>query len=183
MSILFHKTPIPDLFLITAHQVNDERGYLTKYYDKDIYKENGLTPCFCETAEIMSRKGVLRGLHYQINPSQARLIHVASGLIFNVSLDLRKTSATFGKYECCYISKDKAVFVPEEFANGFLAMEDSIVVCHYSSKFISENCDGIIWNDTELGIPWPLQELNETLYISEKDKKLQLFSQYKRNRL
>ena len=179
MSILLHKTFIPDLLLIIAHQANDERGYLTKYYDKDIYRENGLTQNFCETAEIMSYKGVLRGLHYQKNPPQARLIHVVTGLIFNVSLDMRKTSAAFGKYECCYISKDEAVYVPGEFANGFLAMEDSIVVCHYTNKYFAESNNGILWSDTELNIPWPLEKINGVLKISEKDKNLQLFGTYK----
>ena len=182
MPLLFNEMSISGLFLITAHHAGDERGYLTKYYDKEIFKENGIEAEFCEIAEIMSQKGTLRGLHYQNSPSQARLIHVISGSIFNAAVDLRPASASFGKGECCYLSRDKAIFVPEDFANGFLAMEDNtIITCHYSNKYTAQNCGGIIWNDSHLNIPWPLDKLNCQITISEKDMILQTFKQYSEN--
>lgn len=182
MSILLRETTISDLLVILAHEVNDERGYLIKYFDKDVFREKGLAVDFYESAEIMSNKGTIRGLHYQKNPSQARLIHVVTGLMFNAALDLRPASATFGKYETTYLASDRAIFIPEGFANGFLAMEDNtVIVCHYTNKFSAEGSGGILWNDTELNIPWPIDKLDSQLIISEKDKMLQLFKQYREN--
>ena len=180
MPILFSETSISGLLIISAHQASDERGYLTKYFERDIFIEKGLIAEFYESVEIMSTKGTLRGLHYQTNPLQARLIHVITGSTFNAALDLRTASATFGKHECCYLSRDKAIFVPENFANGFLTMEDNtIIACHYLDKFVTENNNGILWNDPDLNIPWPVEKLRTTLKISEKDKTLQSFKQYK----
>jgi dTDP-4-dehydrorhamnose 3,5-epimerase len=182
MPILIKETSIPDLLIILTHQVNDERGYLTKYYDKNIFKEKGVTVDFIESTQIMSKKGVLRGLHYQKNPSQARLIHVNTGSIFNAALDLRPSSDTFGKYETFYLSREKAIFVPEGFANGFLAIDnDTIITCHFTNKFVAENNNGIIWNDLELQISWPFEKMNVPLIISEKDKTLQPFNQFKKD--
>ena len=179
MPIVFHETSIPGLFLISPHEANDERGYLKKYFDKDVFIQKGLASEFCESAEIMSCKGTLRGLHYQKNPSQARLIQIISGKIFNVSLDLDPVSPTFGKYECCRLSCGTAIYVPENFANGFLAMEDNtLIVCHFSKKFYAEGSSGILFNDAELNIPWPLDAIS-TLIISEKDKMFKTFNQYK----
>jgi dTDP-4-dehydrorhamnose 3,5-epimerase len=180
MPLLLDEMSISGLFLITAHQASDERGYLTKYYDKELFKEKGVNAQFCEVAEIMSYKGTLRGLHFQNNPSQARLIHVISGSIFNAAVDLRPASASFTQHECCFLSRDKAIFVPQNFANGFLAMEDNtIIACHYSDKYSAKNSGGIIWNDSQLNIPWPLDKLNCKLLVSEKDMALQTFERYK----
>ena len=180
MPILIEKTSIPDLYIITNHQFRDNRGYVIKYFEKDLYKEMGLATEFNESIEMMSKRGVLRGLHYQKNPLQGRLIQVTTGSIFNVAVDLRLDSATFGKYEGFYLDKEKAIFVPEDFANGYLVMVDeTIVTCHFSGKSVTENSNGIIWNDSELNIPWPLDKLNVPIIISEKDKMLQTFSQYR----
>jgi dTDP-4-dehydrorhamnose 3,5-epimerase len=182
MPILIEKTTISDLFIISNYQYKDDRGYLIKYFERDLYKEMGMATEFFESTDSMSNKGSLRGLVYQINPSQGRLIHVITGSIFNVALDLRPNSATFGKYECFYLSKDKTIFIPENFANGYLTLEDETIVnCQYTSKHIPENSNGIIWNDSELKIPWPLDSLDVPLIISEKDKKLQSFNLYKKN--
>lgn len=180
MPILIEKTAISDLYIITNHIFKDERGCIIKYFEKELYKENGLPTEFYESIEMISKKGVLRGLHFQTNPSQGRLIHVVAGTIFNVAIDLRTGSDTFGKYECIYLDRDKSIFIPEDFANGYLTIEENtIVTCQFTNRCVAENSIGIIWNDSGLNIPWPLENLDGQLTISEKDKVLQSFNQYR----
>jgi dTDP-4-dehydrorhamnose 3,5-epimerase len=181
MPIIFKETAISGLFIISAHQVADDRGYFLKYFEKQAFLERNLPVDFSDLCEIMSVKGSLRGMHYQSGPSQGRLIQVISGTIFNVALDLRNASSTFGKYECSTLLKGMAIFVPENFSNGILALEDNtITTCHFTGAFVAENCGGIFWNDRELNIPWPIGTLGVPVVISEKDKKLQTFEQYMR---
>jgi dTDP-4-dehydrorhamnose 3,5-epimerase len=181
MPLEFKETTIAGLMLILTHQVVDKRGYFLKYFEKQTFFEKGLPIDFSDLCEIMSVKGTLRGMHYQSNPSQGRLVQVVSGSIFNVALDLREKSRTFGNYEYLNLTKGMAVFVPENFANGLLALEDNtITTCHFTGTYIAENCGGILWNDKELNIPWPVDTLGTPLNISEKDRNLQTFEQYRR---
>jgi dTDP-4-dehydrorhamnose 3,5-epimerase len=180
MPLEFKETAIAGLMIISAHQVADERGYFLKYFGKQAFLEKSLPVDFSDLCDIMSVKGTLRGMHYQGSPSQGRLVQVISGSIFNVALDLRGKSLTFGKYECLTLSKGMAVFVPENFANGLLALEDNtITTCHFTGTYVAEKCGGILWNDKELNIPWPVGVLRTPLIISEKDRNLQTFKQYR----
>jgi dTDP-4-dehydrorhamnose 3,5-epimerase len=180
MPLEFKETAIAGLMIILTRQVSDERGYFLKYFEKQAFSKKGLPVDFSDLCEIMSVKGTLRGMHYQSSPSQGRLIQVVSGSIFNVALDLRKKSCTFGKYDCLSLTKGMAVFVPENFANGFLALEDNtITACHFTGPYVAENCGGILWSDKELMIPWPLDVLGTPPVISEKDRNFQTFAQYK----
>jgi len=182
--ISIEKTSISGLSIILNQQYKDGRGYLIKYFERDIYKKMGLPTEFCEITNTMSIKGALRGLAYQSKPPQGRLIHVVTGSIFDTALDLRTNSITFGKYECFYLDNHKTIYIPEGFANGYLAMEDkTIVICQYTSEHITENSGGIVWNDPKLNIPWPLENLDVPLTITEKDKILQSFNQYKQSML
>jgi dTDP-4-dehydrorhamnose 3,5-epimerase len=181
MAFSFLETGISDLIIIVPHQFRDNRGCYTKYFEKEEYKKRGLFVDFSESSEILSYKGTLRGLHYQDNPSQGKLIHVVIGSIFDVAVDLRKDSATFGKYECFVLqgNENKAIYIPENFAHGFLVLEDKTIFSYQcTGKYVPENCDGIIWNDKELDIPWPVDVIGVPIRISEKDKILQTFKQF-----
>jgi dTDP-4-dehydrorhamnose 3,5-epimerase len=182
MAFAFFETTISDLMIIMPHQFSDERGFYIKYFEKEEYDRIGLPIEFSESSEIISHKGVLRGLHYQNTPSQGKLIHVVAGSIFDVAVDLRKNSETFGKYECFLLKGNdkKAVYIPENFAHGFLALENGTAFSYQcTGKYVPENCDGIMWNDETINIRWPLEKVDKII-LSEKDQKLQTFAQYRK---
>jgi dTDP-4-dehydrorhamnose 3,5-epimerase len=184
MALIFFKARIPGLTRITPHHVKDERGYFCKYFNKKNFEENGLSSDFTEfSVNMFNRKGTLRGMPYQHNPSQARLVYVITGSIFDVALDLRQNSDTFGKYECFELSanNNQAVFIPGDFAHGCLSLEDNTIICEqFTGDYIPENSGRIIWNDKELNIPWPIDTLNTPIFVSEKDNNGQTFMQYKK---
>ncbi|GHV82552.1 dTDP-4-dehydrorhamnose 3,5-epimerase [Spirochaetia bacterium] len=183
---IFSKTNIDELVLISPHQFDDENGCFFKYFEKDVYREHGIAADFSEfSVNITHKRGTLKGMPYQRNPSQARLVYLIAGAIFDVALDLRKDSATFGKYECFYLSKEnnKAIYMPENFAHGILILEDNTVICEsFTGKYIPENCGRIIWNDKDLNIPWPIDTLGMAPIVSEKDSKAETFVQFLANR-
>ena len=113
MPFEFKKTEIDGLLLIEPHLFSDNRGIYKKYYEKDIFIESGITCKFTESSDLYSKKGTLRGLHYQTMDSQAKLIHVISGILFDVALDLRKDSPTFGQYhtELMDAAENKVIFI------------------------------------------------------------------------
>jgi dTDP-4-dehydrorhamnose 3,5-epimerase len=187
MPIQLSKTSISELTLIIPHKFSDERGFIKKYFEESVFAENKLPYCFSECNVIMSHYGVLRGLHYQHNPSQGKLISVLKGYIFMVAVDLRYNFETFGKYETFYLTDDNdiAVYVPENFAIGTLSLYDagSLVSYQCFGKYIPENNNGIVWNDKTLNIIWPIDKLNAaSLIVSDKDKKLQTFEEFKTGR-
>ena len=169
----FKKTELEGLQIITPHQFTDHRGLYKKYYEKSIFAENGITCEFNESSDLYSQKGALRGLHYQTVEPQAKLIHVVSGILFDVALDLRENSATYGKYhaELLKAEEHKAVFIPEGFAHGFIALTEGTVFSYQcSGKYVPEACGGIIWNDPDLNIPYPLREYGiDKVIVTEKD--------------
>ena len=182
MPFKFKKTEIEGLIIIEPHMFLDNRGIYIKYYEKEIFAENGITVEFTESSDLYSKKGVLRGLHYQTIDSQAKLIHVVKGILFDVALDLRLESATFGEYhvELMEEKKHKAVFVPAGFAHGFISLtEDTVFSYQCSGKYVPEACGGIRWDDQELNIPWPLEEYGVGQVIAtEKDKSWPSLAEY-----
>lgn len=178
----FHKTEISGLLVIEPHMFSDDRGLYEKYYEKRIFSECGIKCKFNESSDIYSKKGALRGLHYQTLDSQAKLIHVICGAIFDVALDLRKESPTFGKYwgEILDEENKRVIFIPEGFAHGFIALKENTIFSYQcSGKYIPEACGGIRWNDPMLNIPWPLKEYRITKIIAtEKDKKWPTFEEF-----
>jgi dTDP-4-dehydrorhamnose 3,5-epimerase len=182
MPLDFISTSIFGLTIITAHHYNDVSFSLRKYFQKDLYKEAGLPINFSEANIVTYKKGVLRGLHYQNVPSQGKLVFVAAGSAFIVAVDLREGSKTFGKYECFNLSgeQDRAVYIPELFAFGVLSLEKNTVFCYNcTGEYLPEKCGGIIWNDGELNIPWPVDALETPPTISKKDRNLPTFAQYR----
>lgn len=182
MPFKFNKTEIDGLLVIEPHMYPDERGLYKKCYERNIFAENGITCEFTETSDLYSAKGALRGLHYQTEQSQAKLIHVVSGKLFDVALDLREDSPTFGKYhtELLCEEENKVVFIPEGFAHGFIALEDHTIFSYQcSGMYIPQACGGIRWDDSELNIPWPLQKYGiRKVIATDKDKTWPTFREY-----
>ena len=182
MPFIFHRTEIEGLVIIEPHIFSDDRGIYKKYYEKNIFAENGISCEFSESSDLYSKKGALRGLHYQTEESQAKLIHVISGILFDVALDLRPQSISFGKYhaELLNAEEQKVVFIPEGFAHGFISLTENTVFSYQcSGRYVPEACGGICWNDPELAIPWPLKEygINEII-ATEKDKSWPTLREY-----
>lgn len=182
MPFKFVETELKGMVIIKPHIYPDQRGLYKKYYEKNIFAKHGITCVFEESSDIISQKGALRGLHYQTEPSQAKLIHVISGILFDVAVDLRKDSETFGKYhtEIMSASNHKTLFIPEGFAHGFIALEDKTVFSYQcSGRYVPEACGGILWNDPEMNIPWPLTEYGvEHIIATEKDLNWPTLAEY-----
>jgi dTDP-4-dehydrorhamnose 3,5-epimerase len=182
MPIQLFKTNIYGLTLVSPYTFNDERGCIKKYFEEETFEKGNLSFRFSESIIIMSHFGVLRGLHYQMSPSQSRLVSILKGIVFAVTVDLRCDSKSFGKYETFYLSDNdnKAIYIPENFAFGALTLyEDTLLSYQCSGKYIYENNNGIVWNDKILSIPWPIDKLNGfPIIISKKDKELQSFDEF-----
>lgn len=183
MSFEFQKTKLDGLLVIQPHMYQDNRGLYKKYYEKKIFVENGISCSFTEASDLYSKKGVLRGLHYQTIDSQAKLIHVLSGVLFDVALDLRETSKTFGQYhtELLKSEENKVLFIPKGFAHGFISLtEETIFSYKCSGSYVPNACGGIRWDDPELNIQWPLEEYGvEKVISTEKDKSWPTLKEYK----
>lgn len=182
MPLSFSKTKLEGLQIIKPHLFTDERGDYKKIYQRDEYVSAGISQTFTETSEIVSGKGVLRGIHFQTKDSQAKLINVVRGRIYDVAVDLRSDSKTFGCWQSFLLTGDRneAIFIPENFAHGFLALEnDTIFTYQCSGIYRPEYCGGLRWNDDELNIPWPLEEIS-TIILSEKDTHNISLKEYKK---
>lgn len=184
MGFIFHGTEIPGLLILEPHLFRDDRGIYEKNYEKDIFAKNGITCDFTECSNLYNKKGVLRGLHYQTVDSQAKLIYVIRGAIFDVAVDLRNDSPTFGMYrtELLNESNNVAEFIPEGFAHGFISLEDDTIFSYQcSGRYIPEACGGIRWDDPTLNIPWPLKEYGiEQVIATEKDSNWPTLEEYKK---
>lgn len=182
MPFEFCKTNIKGLIVIKPHMFPDDRGLYKKYYEKNIFSENGITRSFSESSDLYSKKGALRGLHYQTVDSQAKLIHVISGVLFDVALDLRENSSTFGEYhtELLKAEENKVIFIPEGFAHGFISLTDNTIFSYQcSGRYVPEACGGIRWDDPDLNIQWPLKEYGvEKVIATEKDKNWPTLAEY-----
>lgn len=180
MAIKIEKLELEDMLMIYAHVASDERGYYRKNFEKDTFLKNKLDFNVTEWSDIYSHKGTLRGLHYQTEESQAKLLHVIKGAIYDVAVDLRRESATFGQWhgEMLLEHDHKSLFIPEGFAHGFLALEeDTIFSYQCSGRYIPQSCGGIYYNDMDLNIQWPLSGISEII-LSEKDRQAISFAEY-----
>ena len=166
------KTKFKDLFVIQNKTINDKRGYF-----KELIKEKDINKKFPFIVMSYSKKNVIRGLHLQRKKSQGKFISVIKGEIFDVAIDLRKNSKTFGKYYGCILSEknSKSIFIPPGFAHGFLGMSDENIVMYGCTNYRDKKSEfGIKWNDSFLNIKWPLKKP----IISKKDKINKSFSFY-----
>ena len=167
----FIKTSIEGVYVIEPTVFADERGYFMETYHKEEFEENGLCVDFIQDNQSKSTKGVLRGLHFQYTQAQGKLVRVIKGEVFDVAVDLRKNSPSYGEYESVILSEEnkKQFYVPPGFAHGFLVLSDLAEFTYKCTDFYNgEDEGGIIWNDPDIGIDWPLEE--SELVLSEKDK-------------
>ena len=158
----------------TVH--GDERGYFMETYNKNDMLEAGIDLEFVQDNQSSSTKGLLRGLHFQINYPQDKLVRVVSGEVFDVAVDLREGSETFGKWFGVRLSAEnkKQFLIPKGFAHGFIVLSDSAEFCYKCTDFYHGNDEGgLLWCDPEIGVEWPLPEgmTMDDLTISEKDQK------------
>jgi dTDP-4-dehydrorhamnose 3,5-epimerase len=169
----FSRTAIPDVILIEPQVFSDARGAFFECYHRDLFRQNGIAADFVQDNHSVSAKGVLRGLHYQVAPrAQAKLVRVVRGSAFDVVVDIRKGSRTFGRAACETLTavNRKMFFIPPGFAHGFLALEDGTEFLYKVSDLYSPAHErGILWNDPALAIPWPTIEGG--FLLSEKDTK------------
>lgn len=179
----FKDTKLNGIIRIIPFQSYDNRGSLIKDYNKEVYLKYAINFGIEEIFYTSSKKGVIRAIHFQRSKPQSKLIRCISGAIFDVVVDLRKNSETFGQWEGFYLSADnnEQLLIPAGFGHGYLVLEDSIVSYKCDEVFYDEFDDGIIWNDQSLNIKWPLIEVKNELILSEKDKNLQTFEEFKRN--
>ena len=172
MSFVFKKLAISDVLSITPQVFNDERGYFFENFNDSVFKQNEINLNFVQENFSRSKKNVIRGLHYQNNPkAQAKLVTVVSGEIFDVAVDLRKNSPTFGKWVSEILSEinHKLLYVPEGFAHGFCVLSNDATVLYKTNQEYSPDDErGIIWNDPDLNISWPISEP----ILSQKDQNL-----------
>ncbi len=165
------KTEIPGVVMLEPRVCGDERGYFYESYNKALFAEQGIPLEFVQDNHVSSAKGIIRGLHYQKDPmAQAKLVRVVRGAIFDVAVDIRKGSPTFGQYAAATLSAEnrRMIFVPAGFAHGYCSLEDNSEVLYKVSGLYSPLDEaGIIWNDPEVGIQWP--KLNVDYKLSPKD--------------
>ena len=164
---------IEGLKVITPTVFGDARGYFVETYNKNDFVEAGIDVEFVQDNQSASKQGVLRGLHFQKNFPQAKLVRCINGEVFDVAVDLRKDSATFGKWFGVVLSAEnkKQFFIPKGFAHGFYVLSEYAEFAYKCSDFYHPNDEGgLIWNDPDIGVEWPLIDGVE-LNLSEKDTK------------
>ncbi len=152
------KCPIEGLYIIEPAVHGDERGYFMETYSERDMKEAGLNMVFVQDNQSMSVKGVLRGLHFQKQYPQGKLVRVIKGRVFDVAVDLRSSSETFGKWYGVELTAEnkKQFYIPEGFAHGFLVLSDTAEFCYKCTDFYHPGDEGgLAWNDPSIGIDWP----------------------------
>lgn len=171
----FTRSEIPDIVIIEPNVHEDERGYFFESYrDSELNEFLGYNVNFCQENESKSKYGVLRGLHYQIEPfAQSKLVRVIKGKVLDVALDIRSNSPTFGKHIAVELSEENKLqlFVPKGFAHGFVVLSETAVFCYKVDNYYDKESErGIAYNDPNLEIDWKIK--NEDLKISDKDIRL-----------
>lgn len=174
--IKVEETGIEGLLVITPTVFGDSRGYFMETYNYDDYKAAGIPQVFVQDNQSRSKKGVIRGLHFQKEFPQSKLVRVVKGEVYDVAVDLRKDSPTFGKYYGVILSEEnkKQFFIPRGFAHGFVVLSDvAEFVYKCDDTYHPDDEGGLIWNDPDVGIDWPLEEVGgiDNLIFSEKDQK------------
>ncbi len=172
MPFEFERLEIPDVILIKPKLFEDERGFFMETYKKEEFKKVGIKGEFVQDNHSKSKYGVLRGLHFQKEPyAQAKIVNCVRGEIYDVAVDLRKNSSTFGKHVEIILSKDNKyqLYIPRGFAHGFLVLNDAAEVIYKADNLYAPEYEGgLIWNDPDVAIPWP----NDNPILSEKDREL-----------
>lgn len=178
----FKETEINGLLEVTPFNADDVRGCFTKDYSKEVFEQNGIKHDLMEVFYTTSHKGVIRALHFQREKQQPKLVRCISGHVYDVVVDLRKDSTTFKKWLGFDLIGEKynEILVPAGCAHGYLVIEPSIVSYKCAEKFYGEFDDGILWDDKDINIEWPLEKIGgmDKLILADKDKKLQSFAEF-----
>ncbi|MEF9933471.1 MAG: dTDP-4-dehydrorhamnose 3,5-epimerase [Cetobacterium sp.] len=178
------ETGIKDLIVIEPTVFGDNRGFFMETYSKKDFLEIGIEEEFVQDNHSKSKKGVLRGLHFQTKYTQGKLVRVTSGSVLDVAIDLRKDSSTFGKYFIVELTEEnkKMFYIPAGFAHGFLTLEDDTEFQYKCTDYYAPEFDsGVLWNDSEIGIDWTFEKYGlkeEEILLSEKDKKQQTLKEF-----
>lgn len=165
------ETAIPEVKIVEPRVFGDERGFFFEAWHARTFAEHGLDLHFVQDNHSRSAKGILRGLHYQVNQPQGKLVRVVSGRAFDVAVDLRRSSLTFGRWVGVELSAEnkRLLWVPPGFAHGFLSLEDGTDFLYKCTDFYApEHERSLLWSDPALGIEWPLEETGEPL-LNTKD--------------
>jgi dTDP-4-dehydrorhamnose 3,5-epimerase len=166
------ETELPDVFIVEPEVFGDTRGFFFESFNqKQWEKITGLNTCFVQDNHSRSVRGVLRGLHYQVKQTQAKLVRVVVGEVFDVAVDVRSKSSTFGKWVGVHLSAEnkRQLWIPEGFAHGFLVLSDVAEFLYKTTDYYAPEYERtILWNDPELGILWPVYEEPR---LSKKDQK------------
>lgn len=178
----FEKLEMEGAYKITPFYADDIRGGFLKDYSKEIFENNGIEHDLAEVFYTISHRGVIRAMHFQRVKQQAKLVRCISGKVYDVIIDLRKDSPTFKKWQGFYLTGDNMVelLVPQGFGHGYLVIEDSIVSYKCGEKFYGEYDGGIRYDDPDMGIDWPYDEIGgkENVINSEKDDHLPSFRKF-----
>lgn len=175
----FNKTEIDGVYIIEPKVFGDSRGFFMETYNENDFKKNGLDYIFVQDNQSKSHKGVLRGLHFQKEHPQAKLVRVVEGEVFDVAVDLRKGSKTYGKWVGVVLSEEnkKMFMIPRGFAHGFVVLSETAQFVYKCDDFYHpEDEGGIMYNDPDINIKWPYKGDVE---LSEKDKKHPLLKENK----
>jgi dTDP-4-dehydrorhamnose 3,5-epimerase len=179
----FYTTEIPGLLIVEPKVFEDSRGYFFEAYNEELFRQNGIDLAFVQDNQSKSSYGVIRGLHYQLNPyAQAKLVRVMEGRILDVAVDIRKGSSTYGKTYSLELSAEnkKQLYIPQGFAHGFSVLSETAIVLYKCNEYYNKESEGgIRFDDPSLGIDWGIPKGSEI--ISEKDLQLPYFAAHKNN--
>ncbi len=177
----FEELPLKGAYKITPFFASDDRGGLMKDYNIDMFRANGIEHELKEVFYTISKRGVIRATHFQLFRQQAKLVRCVSGHVYDVIVDLRPDSPTFGQWLGFDLTGENTVslYVPEFFGHGYLVLEDSVVSYKCNEVFFGEGDSGIMYNDPEINIKWPFEAIGgiENMIISDKDKNLMSFKE------
>lgn len=167
--MIINETTLPGVFLIEPKKFGDKRGFFLETFRSNIFKEAGIPTQFVQDNHSRSSKGVLRGLHYQLIQPQGKLVRVACGSVYDVAVDVRQGSPTFGQWFAAELNEDnmKMIYVPPGFAHGFVVLSDTADFIYKCTDFYHpESEQGIAWDDPDIGIEWPIKDV----VLSDKDR-------------
>lgn len=182
MAVSFTKTSLPEVLIIAPQVFNDGRGFFLETFHHGKYAECGIDRPFVQDNHSHSQRGALRGLHYQLGHAQGKLVYVVTGEIFDVAVDIRKGSPTFGQWVGVTLSAENKhqIYVPEGFAHGFCVLSETADVMYKCTDIYSpEDEGGVLWSDSGIGIEWPI---NDPI-LSEKDGRYPKLSEVPEDRL
>ena len=179
----FEELDLKGAYIIRPFYASDDRGGFIKDYNTEIFKENGIVHDLREVFYTVSKKGVIRAIHFQLIRQQSKLVRCIVGHVYDVIVDLRPDSPTFGQWRGFDLTGENQVelYIPKFFGHGYLVLEDSIVSYKCGEVFYGEGDSGIMYNDPDIAVAWPYEKIGgaDRLIISEKDRGLMSFNDYK----